>query len=81
MEEKFIKKFWEEEQITFYIYFVNGIAIKQIEIAPDSKRFLSRAEWEHGGEMLYDGTFEELELDGTEGISKQEFEDVWATKP
>ncbi len=33
MEKKFLKRYWKEEDITFYIEFINQDAVKQIELS------------------------------------------------
>lgn len=77
MKEIFIKKYWEEEDILFYLHFQNGEAVRQIEIAANTKTFLSLNNPIQGDSMLYDKTLESLDIDEKDFISKDEFDKVW----
>lgn len=77
MEEIFIKKYWSEDDIMFFIHFSNSIAVRQIEISRGNKIFLSQEKPFSNESMLYDQSIEELELSETDFISKEEFEKVW----
>ncbi len=41
MKEVFVRKYWQEEDVTFYLHFLNNEALAQIEITSESKMFLS----------------------------------------
>ena len=77
MQELFVKKFWKEESIWFYIHFQNEEAIKQIEISSKGKVFLTLKAPQQGESMLYDQSIEDLDLQDSDFITKQEFEDTW----
>lgn len=77
MRELFVKKFWDEEKIWFYIYFPNGEAIRQIEINPDGAIFLTLENLQQGDSMLYDQSLKELDLQDSDFIKKEEFENIW----
>jgi hypothetical protein len=77
MEEKFVKKYWIEDDILFYIHFVNGIAIRQVEVSGNNKICLSQDNPVVNESMLYDQNMEDLELNENDFISKEEFEKVW----
>lgn len=77
MMEKFVKKYWEEDQITFYIHFLDSEAIRQIEVTENGTIFLDDKNPIIGESMLFDQSIEGLELDRSNFISKEEFEDKW----
>nr|WP_314499832.1 hypothetical protein [uncultured Chryseobacterium sp.] len=77
MQESFVKKFWEEESICFYIHFQNGTAIRQIEISSKRKVFLTLENPQQGESMLYDQSIEELDLLDSDFITKEDFENIW----
>jgi hypothetical protein len=77
MKETFIKKYWEEESITFYMHFQDNVAVKQIEISSSGTKYLSTENSHVDGSMLYDQSFEELDLESKDIISKEEFETAW----
>jgi hypothetical protein len=80
MKEVYVKKYWEEGDILFYIYFQNNEAIKQIEVLPTGPVYLSLEHAVIGDSMLYDQSLDELDLDEGDFITKEEFETVWASK-
>lgn len=77
MKEKFVKKYWSEDDILFYIHFIDGIAIRQIEISGKSRIYLSLDNPIVNESMLYDQNIEDLELNENDFISKEEFEKKW----
>ncbi|MGG5210113.1 hypothetical protein ACQWU4_14380 [Chryseobacterium sp. MIQD13] len=77
MQELFVKKFWEEETIWFYIHFQNKEAIRQLEIRSKGKVFLILENPQQGESKLYDQSIEELDLQDSDFITKEEFEDTW----
>ncbi len=77
MHELFVKKYWKEEDVIFYLHFQNGEAVRQIEITSNEKIFLSSEDPQHGDSMLYDQSFDDLDLQESDFISEEEFNKVW----
>ncbi|MBB2951620.1 hypothetical protein [Sphingobacterium sp. JUb56] len=77
MQELFIKQYWNEEDILFYIHFQNGEAVRQIEVASNSKVFLTSENPHQGESFLYDQSFDELDLEQPDFITEEEFNKVW----
>lgn len=77
MEDVFIKKRWDEENILFYLHFKNNSAIEQMEVSSQGIIRLSEENPIYGDLALYDQSLEDLSLDKSDYISKEEFEDVW----
>ena len=80
MKKVFIKRYWEEEDITFYIAFLNEDAIKQIEISSDGVFLTSEKYPINENSMLYDQDFSDLDLSEFSLISEEEFMKVWNDK-
>lgn len=79
MENLFIKKYWDEEDITFYIHFYNGEAVRQIEISPESTRFLSSSNPEDY-QIMADQALEEGDFEPTDFITEDAFESIWSNQ-
>ena len=77
MKEDFIKKYWEEEDVLFYIHFQNDEAVRQIEIRSDEKIYLNLEEPIKGESMLYDQKLYELDLEEVDFITREEFDLTW----
>ena len=77
MKEDFIKKYWEEEDVLFYIHFQNDEAMRQIEIRSDEKIYLNLEEPIKGESMLYDQKLYELDLEEVDFITREEFDLTW----
>lgn len=77
MQEIFVKKYWIEEDIIFYIHFHNGEAVKQIEITAKRKVLLTLDNPHEGESMLYDQSLDELDLKDSDFITKEEFNEIW----
>lgn len=77
MKEKFIKKYWSEDDVMFYIHFTNGIATRQVEISKNNKVYLTQNNPVVNESMLYDQNMEDLELNLNDFITKEEFEKIW----
>lgn len=77
MEEKYIKKYWEEEDIYFYIHFKNNIAVRQLEITSKGKIYLTLENPTQGELMLYDQSLDELDLEESDFITENEFNKIW----
>lgn len=73
----YIKKWWDEEDIVFYLEFENGYATKQIEIHGDMTVRLSTERPIVGDYFLYDQTLSDLELEPQDYISEEEFYRIW----
>jgi hypothetical protein len=80
MEELFIKKYWPEENMLFYVHFQNGLAVRQIEITSDRKVFLSTEYPQENGSTLFDQSLQELEIDRKDFITQSAFELMWAKR-
>ncbi len=77
MQEVFVKKYWDEEDVLFYLHFQNGEAIEQVEITHEGNVFLSIENPREETSMLYDQSLDELDLDDTDFITKEEFYRIW----
>ena len=77
MQELFVKKYWKEEDILFYIHFQNEKAVRQIEVSSICKVLLTSENPYQGESMLFDQSFDELELDKSDFITEEEFNKVW----
>lgn len=77
MKDVFGKKYWEEEEVMFYIHFQDGFAVAQIEVTKENKVFLSTESPWKDNSILYDQHLDELNLQKNDFISKSEFMDVW----
>jgi hypothetical protein len=80
MKEVFIKKYWDEEGVLFYLHFQGETAVRQIEITSKDKKLLSLSNPVKSGSMLYDQKLNELELKSEDFITKEEFEKAWQDK-
>jgi hypothetical protein len=49
MQNLFVKKYWDEEDVLFYLHFQNGEAVRQIEMTPKGKVFLTLENPRQGG--------------------------------
>jgi hypothetical protein len=77
MQELFIKRYWDEDDLLFYIHFQNGEAVRQIEEASKCKVFLTSEHSHQGESILYDQSLYELDLDPSDFITEEEFNKVW----
>lgn len=77
MEDLYIKKFWEEESVTFYIHFRSDKAVRQVEISSTGKVLLSEDAPIRGNSMLYDQSLSDLNIGVSDFISQNEFELIW----
>lgn len=80
MNEIFVKKYWEDEDVLFYMHFENGAAIRQIEITSDNKVYLDVQNPIQGESMLFDQKLDELELNDEDFITKEVFNKAWEEK-
>ena len=77
MKEVFVKKYWGEEGIMFYLHFKDEMAVRQIEVSQTGTKYLSTAEPIDGESALYDQTLDQLSIDDEDLISKDDFELMW----
>lgn len=80
MKEVFVKKYWAEDKILFYLHFKNGEAVEQIEITPEGKVFLSLSNPNEEESMLYDQSLDELDLEENDFITREDFYNIWNDK-
>jgi hypothetical protein len=73
--ETYLKRYWPEEDILFYLHFEGNKAVRQIEISPTGLVKLSADHPNQEESMLYDQDLEDL--DDFEVISAQDFDDIW----
>lgn len=77
MENIFVKKYWEEEKILFFLHFQDGEAVRQIEVTDLGNTYLSLDFPVVDGSMLYDQLLSELELSNDDFITEEEFNNHW----
>lgn len=77
MKEVFIKKYWEEEDVIFYLHFQNGKAVRQLEVNGKRKVFLTIDSPQNGESMLYDQSLNELDLEELDYITEEKFNEIW----
>ena len=77
MKEVFIKKYWADEEITFYVHFKDDAAIRQIEVSPLGTKYLSTTKLVNGESILYDQGLNQLSIDGKDLITREDFELIW----
>lgn len=73
----YIRKYWEEENVMYYLHFVGENAVRQIEIEPDETIYLSTDKPIYEDYSLYDQDLSSLDLTPEDFITKEEFEKVW----
>lgn len=77
MNEIFVKKYWDEDDILFYIHFIDGIAVRQIEVIRNHTVYLDANNPIQDESMLYDQKLNELDLETKDFITKEEFNIAW----
>ena len=77
MQELFVKKYWNEEDVLFYLHFQSGKAVRQIEETSKGRVLLMSENPYQEGSMLYDQSVDELELNDSDFITKEEFNKAW----
>lgn len=77
MKEVFVKKYWDEEDVLFYLHFQNDEAVRQVEITPTSKLKLTSSNPTNGDSILYDQSLDELDLKESDFITEEEFNKIW----
>jgi hypothetical protein len=76
MTETFIKKYWDEGDVLYYLHFTGNDAIRQIEITEDNKVYLDIDEPAQAL-YIYDQDLNDLDLNEEDYISKEEFDEAW----
>jgi hypothetical protein len=77
MNEYFIRKYWDEEGILFYVHFQDDYAVRQLEVKSDEKIYLTSEEPINGEYILYDQKLSELDLEDADFITMEEFDLAW----
>jgi hypothetical protein len=77
MRDFFVKKYWEEENVLFYVHFHNGATIRQIEKTSEGTVFLSSENKQQGEPILYDQSLDDLDLNESDFITEVEFNTIW----
>lgn len=73
----YLKRYWPDEDILFYLHFDGSEVIRQIEVSPSGQIMLSKDNPIQGESMLYDQIIEDIDLGEFETISEQDFNEVW----
>ena len=73
----YVRKYWEEEDILYFIHFQNGHALRQIEQHPEQETLYLSLDDPDDAAHLADQPLEELEISIADHISKEEFETAW----
>ena len=76
-KDLYVKKFWAEDDVLFYVHFKGDEAVRQIEITDGKRILLSTDKPVEGDYFLYDQTLEDLDLEDEDFISSAAFEKVW----
>ncbi|MDE5915974.1 MAG: hypothetical protein K2H08_01330 [Duncaniella sp.] len=75
--ETFIRRYYPEEDITYYLHFVGEEAIRQLEIHADKRlRYTTDHPYDDDG-GLYDQNFSDIEWPADSFIIRDEFEAEW----
>lgn len=77
----YIKKKFEEENIIYYLHFLDKNAVRQIEFNNHSYKYLDISISNVGDSMLYDQKIDELNIQHSDNFSKKEFEMLWDKRP
>lgn len=77
-QRMYIKKYWDEENVMFYLCFEGEEAVKQIEVTSDRTIFLSKDHPIEGDYFLYDQSLSDLDLNEEDFISEEEFDEAWS---
>lgn len=75
----YVKKYWDEEDTTFYIHFVGEDAVRQIEVCSGVSVCVSVEGPIYGEHMLCDQDLHSLHFSACDFISKSEFDNIWDT--
>lgn len=80
MKDIYIKKYFNEENVTIYLHFRDEVAIRQIDSYPYETIFLSEKVPIIDSSFLYDQKFSDIEWEESDFISEIEFNNKWNTK-
>jgi hypothetical protein len=80
MNDLFVKKYWAEDAILFYLHFQNGAAIRQIEVTAKGKVLLNVENPQKNDSILYDQSIDELNLQESDFITQNDFNNIWNNK-
>lgn len=75
----YVKKYWNEEDTTFYIHFVGEYAVRQIEVCSGVSACVSVEGPIYGEHMLCDQDLHSLHFSASDFISKSDFDNIWDT--
>ena len=73
----YVRKHWEEEDITFYMQFIGEYAVRQVEIYTEKAICLSTTTPVCENSILYDQSIDQLSLSEKDIIPKDEFDKIW----
>lgn len=76
MKETFVKKYWDQEDILYFLHFKDNDAVRQIEISGGKMLFLN-IDNRDDAKLIYDQSLDELELNEDYCITGDEFEVAW----
>lgn len=77
MEDLYIKKYWDEENIMYYFHVHNDVVVRQIEIQDGEKNCSDIAHSLQDNASIADICFSEMEIDNPAYVTRQEFDSVW----
>ena len=80
MKQTYIKKYWQDEGILFFLHFQDEMAIRQIETSALGKKLLTLNNPIDGESVLYDQNLKDLDLREEDFITQEEFEAEWNRK-
>lgn len=78
MNDCFIKKYWKEEDILFYLHFHNKLVVRQIEVLSGETVCLTIESPIQGEHLLCDKELDDLSFEESDYISEKEFNKVWS---
>ncbi|WP_288241128.1 hypothetical protein [uncultured Bacteroides sp.] len=78
MNDYYIKRYWEEEDILFYLHFHNKLAVRQIEVLSGEAVCLTIENPIQGEHLLCDKELDDLSFEESDYISEEEFNKVWS---
>lgn len=77
MKELFIKEYWDEEHVLYYLHVRNDMIVRQIEATIQRTLYFDVDNPTQGECFMCDVPFSELEKDEWNYISKEEFDRKW----
>lgn len=73
----YIKKYWDEEDTTFYIHFNGDYAVRQINITPLGVILSADEKPVCDNTFLYDQKFSDIDWEPSDFITEEEFNNKW----